>query len=830
MTGNYLLVAVRNLRKHKLYSFITIGGLAVGLAACLLILLFVRDEVSYDRWLPNADRIAKLEITFKVPGRDPLSFANTPGPAKAGLEKDFSSDIERVVRIYQNDQPVRAGDRQFNDTFSYVDPGFFEVFDLPMASGQRDQALASNTAVILSEQMAAKYFGDQPAVGKVLTVDNETDYQVVGVFRDLPRNTHLELDFIALFDTQRYTKQPWVAERWTSANVHTYILFRSAAAMARVEPELPAFLDRNAVLDVPGFEKARVSEFVSLDFMPLLDIHLHAKKPGYFKPGGDITTVITFSVIALLILVLACINFVNLATARATQRAREVAMRKVVGATRRQLIGQFLGEAVLTATVALVIAVALVELALGPYNRFLDKQLSLDILHDPTLLVVMAGLVVVVGVLGGFYPAIYLSRFRPARVLKANQSSASGSALLRNTLVVFQFAVSIGLIVATSIVYQQNRFARGLDLGFDSAHRVTLNGLGDLPGKGETAGTLYREVAALPGVRAAALSSDTPPMQSNNNTLLFSTPIPNDRDKLVIETLEVDYDFFQVYGVEPLAGRVFSRNFPTDRQNKPTDPSQEITQSIVVNQTFLAKVGIASPEQAIGKVYWDVVDDKRTARTTIVGVVPDLQMRSIQFVVTPMLYRLGSDNNAAYAALTLDVEPGRMQETLAAAEAVWAKLAPTVPVRTKFVDQEIAAQYDAITKRSQMFGAFALFAILVACLGLFGLASFAAERRTKEIGMRKALGASVTDIVRLLMWQFSKPVLIANAIAWPAAYYVMNRWLATFEYHIHLTDPLRLLSAFAGAGVLALVIAWGTVAGQSVRVARASPIHALRWE
>ena len=832
MLRNYLLVALRNLRKHRLYSSITIGGLAVGLAACLMLVLFVRDELTYDTWLPNADRIAKLEITFRPPGREPMAMGSTPGPAKAALEKDYSTDIEHAVRMWRNGAPVRSADKQFNETISYVDPAFFSVFDIPMAEGQREQALANNTSILVSERIATKYFGDAAALGQVLTIDNSMDFVIVGVFADMPRNTHLELDFIALFDTARYVDVPSVAETWTSANVHTYVLFRTPEASARVEGALGEFADRNIKLDIPGFDKARVSDLIQLELMPLLDIHLYARKPGYVKAGGDITSVITFSAVAVLILLIACINFVNLATARSMSRAREVAMRKVVGATRTQLVGQFLGEALITALIALLIATALVEVALGSFNEFLDKELSLDLVGDPSLILMMLGLVAVVGLIGGLYPAVYLARFRPATVLKANQSSGHGSTWLRNTLVVFQFAVSIGLIVSTALVFGQARYARNLDLGFQTSNKVALDALRDMPGDGETVATLKREIAALPQVRSVSLASDAPPLENNNNTVLYPTAVPGD-DSFLVETMRVDHDFFSLYGVAPLAGRVFTKDIATDARNLPEDESQEATQSIVVNEMFVTKLALGSNEQAIGHTMWDTTGPEggtRVIRTTIVGVVPNMHLRSINFELTPMLYTLHPEESGRFNFLAIDVEPGQMSSSLLAIGAIWTSLAPNVPISTQFIDQKVAAQYDAIEKRGNLFGVFALFAVLIACLGLFGLASFAAERRTKEIGVRKALGASVLDIVRLLMWQFSKPVLIANAIAWPAAYYVMNRWLGSFRYHIEIADPLLLVPVFGGAGILAMAIAWATVAGQAARVARASPIHALRCE
>ncbi|HEU5057333.1 MAG TPA: ABC transporter permease, partial [Kofleriaceae bacterium] len=543
MFRNYVTVAIRNLVHNKLYSAINIGGLAVGLAACLLILLFVRDELSYDRWLPNADRIGVLETTFRVPGRDTMAFPGAPGPVKKPLEEDFSSDVEKVVRVFQQELPVRVGERQLLGEIDFVDPGFFQVFDIPMVAGERERALEDNASILLSETAAREFFGDQPPIGKTITVSDKMVFTVVGIFRDFPKNSSISYDTITLFDLARYKDQPSIADRWTSVNVSAYVLFRSPEAMKKVEADMPAFIDRHVKFEIPGITE-KPSTFLTFEFMPVIDIHLHADKPGY-QNAGNLTTVLAFSGIALLILVIACINFVNLATARAMKRAREVAMRKVVGATRGQLIRQHMGEAIVTALVALVVATALVEVSLRPFNSFVHKQLALDVGADPMLILMIVGLVVAVGVIGGLYPAIYLSRFRPAEVLKANQSSATGggSSLLRSGLVVFQFAISIALIVCTATIYSQTVYARNFDLGYRHDNKLVLNGLDDMPSK-EAIATLKREVASLPGVRGAALSSDAPPLQNNNNTMLYpqNTPGP---ERYLVETLSVDVDFFE---------------------------------------------------------------------------------------------------------------------------------------------------------------------------------------------------------------------------------------------------------------------------------------------
>jgi putative ABC transport system permease protein len=826
MLRNYLSVALRNLVANKVNAVINIGGLAVGLAACITILLYVRDELSYDTWLPNADRIHAVESTFIVPGRDPMAFAGAPGPMKPALDKDFSSDIEATVRLMTTNEPLRVGDRAFTGQQTYVDKEFFQVFDLPMVAGEREAVLADNQSILLSQAMAKKYFGDTPAIGNTITINDKLVFTVIGVFRDLPRNTHLSIDAIALFDTERYKDFPSVAESWTSVNTQVYALLRTPEARARIEREMPAFIDRNVVLDVPGFSEAP-SNFMRYELMPILDIHLHADKQGYDNLGS-FTVVVAFAGIALLILVIACINFVNLATARAMMRAREVAMRKVVGATRGQLVRQHLGEAVLTALIALVVALALVELTLPSLGRFVDKQLELDLLGDPTLLLTMVALIVIVGVLGGLYPALYLSRFRPASVLKANQSSVHGSSLLRSGLVVFQFAISIALIACTATIYAQTVYARTLDLGFQHDSRITMHGLEDF-GDDDRSLTLKHEIQALPGVIGAALSSDVPPLQSNNNTLFFPDASMTG-ERMIIETMRVDPDFFGVYEVKPLAGRLFSIDHASDFQPDEDSKDPAPKQGIVVNMAFARKLGAVRPDDVVGKVIWDINDDdKPMIETTVVGVVPDLYLRSVRAAVTPMAYYVRSEVHA-HDKLTVHVAPGRMRETRREIEAIWGRIAPTIPIRMGSVGDDLDRQYDADEQRGQIFAGFAVFAVVIACLGLFGLAAFSAERRTKEIGMRKVLGASVLDIVRLLVWQFSRPVLIANLIAWPVSFWLMSKWLGGFRYAIDLSSPGYLVPIFGGAALLALAVAWLTTAGHAYKVARANPGRALRVE
>jgi putative ABC transport system permease protein len=829
MLGSYIRTAVRHILRHKLYSFINIGGLAVGLAACILILLFVRDEVSYDSWLPEIERVHRMEVTFYPPGRAPLAFVNTPGPARDPLMTYFEGKVEEAARIYRSGHSISTGDRTFNERVAYVDDNFFELFRLPMVAGEREAAVRDSNSLIVSEAMAEKFFGSEPAVGKTITFDNETDYRVVGVFKDIPSNSHLVIDFIVYFDLNRYTEQLWVAESWLSANVHTYIKTAPGVSIDEINAAAKDFVNANVTIDITGFTEISPSDVMALDFISVPDIHLHATKPGGMKPPGSIAAVYIFSAVAGLILLIACINFMNLATARALQRAREVSMRKVLGARREQLIKQFLGEATVTTILALLVAVALVELALPAYNDFLGKTLEFNLFTDAWLAGGLVALIVIVGVISGSYPAFVLSNFRPARVLHSGRSASDSGSKVRGGLVVLQFAISIGLILSTGVVYGQMVYAQSMNLGFDKSQKVTLRGLqaDQIEAKAATIGL---EMAKLPGVKGVAYASDTIPQRSNNNTIV-DPPQGQGGDPLVIEQMVVGIGFFELYQVQPLAGRLFSENFRGDLMPPRSERSadKEINLGIIINESSLSRIGALTPEDAIGQVLSMEIGlpDNQTGKAfaKIVGVIPDMHLRSVRFDVAPMLF-LAMDNRYL-GNMSVELEGGQITQTLAAIDNLWAQLVPEVPVAREFVDERIAGLYTREAERARMFAGFALFAVLVACLGLYGLASFAAERRTKEIGLRKVLGASVGDIVKMLLWQFSKPVLIANLIAWPVAFYFMSGWLDGFIYRIDIS-VLPVMATIAG--LLALFVAWATVAAHAARVARSSPIRALRYE
>ncbi|MDX2142315.1 MAG: ABC transporter permease [Rhodospirillaceae bacterium] len=825
MLHNYLTIALRNLLKNKLYAAINIFGLTVGLAACLMILLFVREELSFDRWVPDAERIYRLHTRFDIPNRLPLLAVAAPGPAKPALEKDFA-EIEAAVRLVDQRAVVKRGSDVFFEEVVLADANVFDVLSLPFAAGERSAALVDASSLVLSEAMAKKYFGDAPAVGQVLTITfsfGTRDMRVTGVFKDLPSNTHLKLDFIGHLIEAEFDQRPWVLKSWTSINTSTYVKLKTDADIAAIRRAMPAFEERH----LPGFNiggrDLKAADFMELSLVALPDLHLKSRGTGGFKPAGDATVVATFSAVALLILLIACINFTNLATARASLRAREVALRKVLGAHRRQLIVQFLGESLLLAAIALVLAVGVVAAALPVYNQLLGRELALTV-GDGGLWAGMLGLVVLVGVVGGFYPALYLSRFAPARILKANRSSAAtSSGRLRGVLVVVQFAVSIGLMICTAVVYGQTRYLRNMDLGFNTSGLLTISGLGRDAAR-NVGDALRAELARIPGVTGVTRAGEEPGDQDENNTLI-EIPGQISDQPLVVGVSSVDYDFFSVMEIPILAGRPLSKDFPADDFDGSPDELAARNGNVVLSRGALKLLGLTDPSEAVGRELRMSVGgegNRKQMTVTVVGVAENVRYDSGRAEIRPMLYQVRPRTFDYVFLRVRNADPARVQDEAAR---VWRELVPEQPFVADFVATKLAAQFDSEAARGTLFAAFAGLAVVIACLGLYGLASFTAERRTKEIGMRKVLGARVRDIVRLLAWDFSKPVLAANLIAWPAAWALMRDWLNGFESRIDLSPLLFLV-----AGSLALAIALATVAVHTARVARANPIHALRYE
>ena len=830
MLKSYLTVGLRTLARNRAFALINILGLAIGMAACILLLLFVRYETSYDQWLPGHERAYQVQ-TYS---NDPENNRNEASQMTAyvvgtALAKDFP-EIEKKAYLTQGRPVILQNGIATTGEVLMAEPDFLDIVQLPLVRGDRRTALKQTGSLLLTEAEAERRFPGVDPMGQSLSMiraGKTFDYRVTGILKDVPRNSHLSVTMIVPFNPAIYVDQPnfFTTFGWNSGYV--YVRLRPGATAASFAPRMAAWEARN--IPKQNFDGAEVNDGDTTDWKltPIGDVHLGAADRSGMTPSNDPRTITTFALVAVLILGMACINFVNLSTARAGQRAREVALRKTLGASRRQLIGQFLGESLVVSAIAMLVALALVELVLPSLSAFLKADLAMSYFGTGGILLPVLGLMIVVGLLAGLYPAFVLSRFEPAAVLKASRGSdPQGSGRLRSGLVIAQFAVSIALTICTGIVAAQTFYARSADAGYNRDGLLQVTGIGRKQ-LAPVADALVDAIARVPGVVAAGRTSIGVNTDSRINT---TVRIDGNPRPIEIGNYSADPGYFDAIGAKFLAGRNLSKDIPRDdTQIPPNDPAAEAAfaqrgMNVVLSMAAVKKLGFPTADAAVGKTFrGSFVDDRfGLVPVTIIGVFPDMRLRSFREPYEPLMF---SYDRSYQTELLVRLPATRAGEVRDAVEAVWKRYAPQVPFEAQFADDIIAAQYDADEARAKSFAAFAGLAIFVACLGLYGLAAFTAERRTKEIGIRKVLGARTQDIVRLLVWQFSKPVMLANFIAWPVAWWLMRDWLNSFADRITLGPQW-----FIGAGVLALVIATATIIGHAIRVARANPIHALRYE
>ena len=830
MWRNYWTVAVRALAKSKTYSVINIAGLAIGMAACIMILLYIRYEQSYDEWIPGAENSYQFQAWYPNPrDGEPGFFQMSSYVTKDRIKKDFPQ-VEHAA-YFQNTGPVffQDGEASKTDDYFFTDDDFLKVVSLPLVSGTTLTGL--NTAV-LTQTEAQKRFGTDKVIGRVFTLisrGNKMDFKVVGILKDLPKNSHLKVAAIGRVDYQTYnaTNQQFLT-CWGCQSGYVYLKLRPGSDAKAMQAQLPAWEKRN----IPDEPNAGINfnqgDDQDWNFVNVRDVHLGKAQGASITPGNDAKSITTFAIIAMLILGMAVVNFTNLATARASQRAREVALRKVLGANRKQLIVQFVGESVLISAASMLLALALVELLVRPFAAFLEADLSLHYFGSQGILLPAIGLVLLVGVLGGLYPAFFLSRFQPAQVLKANRSAAEtpGSGRLRTALVVLQFAVSIGLIICTAVIYGQTVYARSVDPGYKRNNIIQIDEMAraQLWPKGEAIVEAFKRV---PGVVAVGRTDIGVTTDNNNNTGLLP---PGANEMVTIGQYNVDEGFFDAMGLTMKAGRWFDASRPMDEMGTPYPPDEEYEKrlaargvNVVLNEYAVRKLGFKRPQDAIGKTVKSELFSPGTGVVDIhiIGVVGDSRFRTIRQPIDPIMFR-NVNQGPSWAIVRYNGDPATVRAGL---EREWKKITNEVPFSSEFSEEIIGEAYKAEDARAQIFAGFALLAVIIGCLGLFGLAAFTAERRTKEIGIRKVLGARTRDIVRLLVWQFSQPVIIANLIAWPAAWWLMRDWLNDFDARINLGP-----APFVVAAAVALGIAIATVVGHAFKVARANPIHALRYE
>jgi putative ABC transport system permease protein len=808
MLKNYFKVAFRIIKRHKGYSLINILGLAIGMASCLLIFLYVQDELSYDQYNKDADRIFRVGTHIKMQSRE-MSIASVSAPMAKALVDEFI-EVEDAVRFREgeNSYLFRAGENSYREErVVFSEPSFFDIFSVPLLKGNPDTALESPYTLILSQKTAEKFYGSEDPVGKILTVENSQDYEVTGVFMDIPDNSHFHFDVIASLSSLDESRDP----SWFNMNFPTYMLLRKDADYKTLEDKLPSLIRKYVAPKIEEKTGQSYEEYLSKmnfeqDFFiqPLLDIHLHSGFLYDFESGGDIKYVYIFTAIALFILVVASINFMNLSTARSSGRAKEVGVRKVLGSYRNNLIKQFLTESMLFSLISLILALVIVWTVLPVFNRFSGKTLVLSGLNHWFMVKSIIGIALFIGLLAGSYPAFFISAFRPVNVLKDRLKAGLKTGPFRNSLVVFQFTASIFLIIGTIIIFNQLHYIQSKKLGFEREHILILNKADLLGGQAEV---LKNEMLNHPQFMKATVTGFLPVPSSRRYTSIFPEGETDSKKKLPISIWPVDYDYIDTLGMKIVEGRDFSREFSTDKT------------AAIINQRAAQHFGFDSP---LGKKLISNPSSPKDLETyTVIGIVEDFHFDSFRNKIEPLVLHLEQSDSLVSFRIQTDDLAG----TIDLLRKTWKKFLPDEPFEYSFMDERFANVYRSEIRVGQIFGVFAGLAIFIGCLGLFGLASFAAERRTKEIGIRKVLGASVPAVVRLLVKEFVILVGIANLIAWPIAYAVMSRWLQEFAYRISFS-----MIVFVIAGAVTLLVSLATVGFLAVRAALSNPVDSLRYE
>ena len=802
MFRNHLVTAVRNLSRRKGYAFINIFGLALGLTSCILIMLWVMQQISYDRFHERSDDIYRVATRLSL-GGSPRAGATTSPPMGPAILAETPEVLQAVRFSSAQTAEVRFERKVFNeDQIRYADSTFFSLFSFSIKIGETEGALSAPYTVVLTEETAERYFGDRDPIGRLLKFDNDHEYRVTAVMADVPVNSHFDFDMLCSFQTL-YAEERQELNQWGFLGYYTYLLLRPEAHIEDVEGKMATLVEQNL-----GDRLKAVGGSLVLFLQPLTDIHLHSDLSNELAAGGDIQDVYLFSTVALLILLVACFNFVNITTARSAGRAVEIGVRKAIGAFRGQLLRQFLVETTLYGLVAMTVAAGLVEIILPFFNDLTGADLSTDYFGQPWLIGGMAGMLLLIGVAAGSYPAMLLSSFRPVQVLKGGFRAVGSGARLRKALVVAQFAVSITLIIGTLSVYRQVVYLKNKELGYDKEQLVIL------PNAAATdnvsIASLKDELSRVPGVAALAASSEVP--SSGGQMTNFIPEGYTEDEAILMRTTVVDESFIGTLGMELVAGRSFSLSMPTDTLH-----------SAIVNETAVRTFGWTDPigktikrrEQGPdGDPYW--------ADYYVIGVVRDFHQSSLLVEIEPLFIRCLP---SVFRMLTVRLSPGDVSNTMGLLEEKWTELLPERNFNYYFLEDRLNQQYQQEESLARIIFYFSLLAILLGCLGLFGLISYAAEQRSKEIGIRKVLGASVSGIVGILSREMLLLVGVANVVAWPVAYWLMKGWYEQYPYRAGIEWTL-----FVAAAVSTLVIAFTAMSFQAVRAARGNPVEAIRCE
>lgn len=787
MFRNYLVAALRSINRQKMYSILNITGLAIGLAVFLLIALYTQYELGFDRYHKNADRM------YRVVREDRTL---TPAPLGPALVENFA-EIEAVARIIQDKNTlISHGDAHFLETeFYWAGADIFNIFSLPFIHGNPESALRDPFSIVISQSTASKYFGDQNPMGETLNIDDRRDFKVTGVFSDMPRNSHFVMDVIVPYED--YFKMTGNdITRWTSNFTYTYLLLGEGADPVALESDI------HRVIEAPLFERFGAPKpYPEMYFVQAIrDIHLKSHRQQEISVNNDMMYIYLFSSIAVLILFIACINYVNLTTARSTRRGKEVGMRKVVGARRMQLVQQFMGESFFLILMALTLTLLIINLVLPVFSNLVERPLSMAVMAEPQFLLMIVLTVVLVSLLAGAYPAISISGFKPITILKGTLASGNKGRVLRNILVLFQFTVTIVLFICTLTINKQLDFVNNYDVGYSKDNIVNLTIRDNAVRR--NIDSIKTELRQIPDVFGVAASARLPNNIDTFTSQVLNPDLPDQETVIYYNT--ADYDFVELYDIQIKQGRNFSRDLASDQQGV-----------FLVNEAAVRAGDWESPlEQTLS--HWSGETGK------VVGVMKDFHLHSLHSPIEPLYVFLDPDN---FSHISIKINSANIPATLDKLEGVMKKFSPNFPFEYSFFDQEFSRAYHPEQRMVNIFSSFAILAIIVACLGLFGLTAFTAQQRTREIGIRRVMGASIAKVTVLLTREFIRWVVLANLIAWPIAYLVMERWLQNFSLQTNQS-----LSYFLLAAMTAFLIALLTVSVLSVRAASASPIKALRCE
>ncbi|MEH6309196.1 FtsX-like permease family protein [Olivibacter sp. CPCC 100613] len=792
MIANYVKIAIRNLWKHRIYSLISILGLGIGMAACILIYKYVSFETSYDGFHRKGNRIYRLATDIKTPTED-VHFFSSAFPYAPNMVNDLP-EVASAVRFFKGDFPVRKDSVKYMESVLFADSTLFEVFDFSMIEGNAATALANPYSIVLTRSGAKKYFGEDNPIGKTILFGGDASPSTItGVIEDIPENSQLQTDlFVSMATFFKYN--PMAEQAWGDFPISTYVLLKPGGSIDALQKKIPAFLEKHT-----GEEMKKLQLKYSLVLEPLQSVYLHSTRGGYIAMGTG-TNVYIFSLIAAFILIIACINFINMATARSAERAKEVGVKKVTGAQRGQLVGQFIAESLFMALLAFVLSLCLTYLALPYFNQLAGKTIGLSLFENVKQMYLLTGVSILIGLLAGIYPSLVLSSFKPAEVLKGNFSTGSKGNFLRKALVVSQFTISIFLIAATIVVYNQLNYMRSYDMGFNKDQTIVIDTHGD------SAKKAYRQsLSAIPGIGSTTMSSGVP----GGGVGSAYSEIENTAGVMQVTGLDiygVDFDFIPQYGLKMVAGRPFSSDYDSDS-----------ALAMIVNEAAVKLLGFQSPQDIIGKRF-----NQWGKQGTIIGVTQDFNYQTLEQNIKPLSIRLDTRGTNMISVKTTVSDIPRIIESM---KEKWNQLLPQVPFSYYFLDEQFDQQYRAFERFGQLFVSFAALAIFISCLGLLGLISYSTLQRTKEIGIRKVLGASVSNIVKLISRDYLKLVMLSFLIATPITWFAADQWLQSFAYRESVSWYVFII-----AGLLALLIAVFTISWQTIKAAWVNPVKSLRTD